>query len=120
VDLDAERHHGEFVRELIADGRITAAHDVSDGGVLVALAEMAMASGLGCEVDLVDAANAFGEDQARYIVTGRAWDTIEAAGVPVVQIGTTGGFSVKGPGFDVPVKVLREANERFFKEWMEA
>ncbi|MFX8393380.1 AIR synthase-related protein, partial [Acinetobacter baumannii] len=45
VDLAAERRHGEFVRELIADGKVSAVHDVSDGGLLVALAEMALASG---------------------------------------------------------------------------
>jgi len=120
VDLEAERHHGEFVRELIADGRVTAVHDVSDGGLLVALTEMAMASGIGCDVNIHDAATAFGEDQARYIVTGSAADLIEAKGIPVTLIGKTGGVSVKGPGFDLPVKDLREANERFFKEWMEA
>ena len=44
VDLAAERRHGEFVRALIRDGLVTAVHDLSDGGLLVALAEMAMAS----------------------------------------------------------------------------
>ena len=47
VDLAAERRHGDFVRALIGDGLVTAVHDVSDGGLLVALAEMAMASRLG-------------------------------------------------------------------------
>ncbi|RZK02191.1 MAG: phosphoribosylformylglycinamidine synthase subunit PurL [Novosphingobium sp.] len=121
VDLEAERHHGEFVRELIADRRATAVHDVSDGGLLVALAEMAMASGIGCEIDIdvSDAGIAFGEDQGRYVVTGREADAIQAKGIPVTRIGTTAGTSVKGAGFDIPVKTLREANERFFKEWME-
>ena len=43
IDLAAERRHGEFVRSLIRDRVVTAVHDVSDGGLLVALAEMAMA-----------------------------------------------------------------------------
>jgi phosphoribosylformylglycinamidine synthase len=120
VDLETERRHGEFVRELIADGRVSAVHDVSDGGLLVALTEMAMASGIGCEIEISGSAAAFGEDQARYIVTGPAADAIEAKGIPVTRIGTTGGFSVKGPGFGLTVKQLREANEQFFKEWMEA
>src|SRR5262245_14080524 len=50
VDLAAERRNGDFVRELIAEGVVTAMHDVSDGGLLVALAEMAMASGVGAEL----------------------------------------------------------------------
>jgi phosphoribosylformylglycinamidine synthase len=120
VDLDAECRHGEFVRELIADDRVTAVHDVSDGGLLVALTEMAMASGIGCEVEIADAPTAFGEDQARYIVTGAAADEIAATGIPITRIGTTGGFSVKGPGFDLPVKQLRQANEAFFKDWMDS
>ena len=51
VDLDAERRNGDFVRALIAEGTATAVHDLSDGGLLVALAEMAMASGIGAELE---------------------------------------------------------------------
>ncbi len=120
VDLAAERAHGEFVRKLIAEGKVSAVHDVSDGGLLVALAEMAMAGGLGCELEQIgDHFTAFGEDQARYVVTSAVADTIQAAGIPMTRIGTTGGTSVKGPGFDVPVATLREANEAFFRDWME-
>lgn len=120
VDLAAERTHGEFVRKLIAEGKVSAVHDVSDGGLLVALAEMAMASGIGCELEQIgDHFTAFGEDQARYVVTSSVADTIQAAGIPMTRIGTTGGASVKGPGFDVTVSDLREANEAFFRDWME-
>lgn len=119
VDLAAERAHGEFVRQLIANGQVSAVHDVSDGGLLVALAEMAMASGIGCEIEqIADAATAFGEDQARYVVTGAA-EMIEAAGVPVTRIGTTGGAALKGAGFDVAVSALKDANAAFFRDWME-
>ncbi len=72
VDLAVERRNGDFVRALIADGTVTAVHDVSDGGVLVALAEMAMASGIGAELEtppMPAHAFWFGEDQARYVVT---------------------------------------------------
>src|SRR5205807_7699489 len=43
VDLGAERRHGDFVRAEIQAGRVCACHDLSDGGLLVALAEMAIA-----------------------------------------------------------------------------
>jgi len=120
VDLVAERTHGEFVRKLIADGKVSAVHDVSDGGLLVALAEMAMASGIGCELEQIgDHFTAFGEDQARYIVTSSVADSIQAAGIPMTRIGTTGGASVKGAGFDVAISDLRETNEAFFRDWME-
>ena len=120
VDLAAERAHGEFVRQLIAEGKVSAVHDVSDGGLLVALAEMAMASGIGCQLsEIGDHFTAFGEDQGRYIVTSAVADTIQAAGIPMTRIGTTGGTAVSGPGFAVEIASLREANEAFFKDWME-
>jgi len=112
VDLAAERSHGESVRQLIETGAANAVHDISDGGLLVALAEMALASNLGCELTIaLTAASAFGEDQGRYIVTAQAGALIENA----VQIGTVGGSNVAG----VEITTLREANEAFFRDWME-
>src|SRR5215216_118709 len=74
VDLALERRTGEFVRDLIRERIVTAVHDVSDGGILIALAEMAMASGIGARlygapVMIQPHAFWFGEDQARYVVT---------------------------------------------------
>ncbi|MBN8920803.1 MAG: phosphoribosylformylglycinamidine synthase subunit PurL, partial [Rhizobiales bacterium] len=74
VDLTLERRTGEIVRDLIGERIATAVHDVSDGGLLVALAEMAMASGIGARLYGAPAlipphAFWFGEDQARYVVT---------------------------------------------------
>src|SRR5262249_48004377 len=100
VDLAAERSNGDFVRALIAEGIASAVHDVSDGGLLPAIAEMAMASGIGAELDRPPfAAHAFwfGEDQGRYLLTVEAGvaETVlaraGAAGVPARQIGLTGG-----------------------------
>ncbi len=113
VDLAKERANGELVRGLIADGSVTAVHDVSDGGLLVALAEMAMAGKIGAVLDIaLDAASAFGEDQSRYIVTTKPGVTVPAA----EKIGTVVGDGIAG----VPVAALREANEAFFRDWMEA
>ena len=112
VDLVAERARGELVRGWIADGCVTAVHDVSDGGLLVALAEMALAGNLGCDLTIsLNAASAFGEDQGRYILTAPTDEFLENA----VQIGTVGGSSVGG----VEIAALREANEAFFRNWME-
>jgi phosphoribosylformylglycinamidine synthase len=99
VDLAAERQHGEFVRTLIRDGLVTAAHDLSDGGLLVALAEMAMASRIGAVLEAPPGAPAhafwFGEDQARYVVTAKDAEIVaqraKAAGVPLLRLGATGG-----------------------------
>ena len=77
VDLMAERRTGDFVRGLIDERLVTAVHDMSDGGLLVAIAEMAMASGIGAKVYgppafLTEHGFWFGEDQARYVVTDQA------------------------------------------------
>ncbi|MBB3954756.1 phosphoribosylformylglycinamidine synthase subunit PurL [Novosphingobium sediminicola] len=112
VDLNLERRNGETVRQLIADGVATAVHDVSDGGLLVALAEMAMAGGIGARLDVTfNTAQAFGEDQSRYVVTTAADVVLEGA----VRLGTVGGADVAG----VLVSDLKKANEAFFKDWME-
>ena len=126
VDLAAERRNGDFVRALIAEGAVTAVHDVSDGGLLVAVAEMAMASGIGAELETPPiAAHAFwfGEDQARYVVTadpgkaGRILDRAKAAGVPAREIGTTGGDALAVAGErPIPVAKLRER----FEGWLPA
>jgi phosphoribosylformylglycinamidine synthase subunit PurL len=101
VDLAAERRNGDFVRARIAAGEVTACHDVSDGGLLVALAEMAMAGRLGAEIALPKGLPVhgfcFGEDQARYLATlpaAAAKGLLAAAaevGVRARLLGRTGG-----------------------------
>jgi phosphoribosylformylglycinamidine synthase len=101
VDLAAEKRNGDFVRGLIRRGEVCAAHDVSDGGLAIALAEMAIAGGMGATIEAPEGAPAhalwFGEDQARYVVAA-APERCEAilaaareAGVPCARIGETGG-----------------------------
>jgi phosphoribosylformylglycinamidine synthase len=123
VDLAAERRHGDFVRTLIRDGLITAAHDVSDGGLLVALAEMAIASGSGAVLESSSELPAhafwFGEDQARYVVTARNVEPImkraKAAGVPLTPLGATGGAVVSLSG-ERPLRVA-DLKQRF-EAWL--
>jgi phosphoribosylformylglycinamidine synthase len=126
VDLAAERLRGEWVRSQIAEGRLTAVHDVSDGGLLIALAEMAMASGIGARLDappslLPAHAYWFGEDQARYVVTTAVAEAealmgqATAAGIPVRRIGLTSGDALTVPG-ERPI-VLSALSERF-ESWL--
>ena len=97
VDLEAERRHGLFVQQQIAEGLITAAHDISDGGLAVAVAEMCIAGRIGALIDLPVAGNlhgwAFGEDQARYVVATADPEALlaaaGAAAVPAAAIGST-------------------------------
>jgi phosphoribosylformylglycinamidine synthase subunit PurL len=130
VDLAAERRNGDFVRALIGEGLASAVHDVSDGGLLVALAEMAMASGLGAALEAAPfAAHAFwfGEEQGRYVVTTAAGVAegvlarARAAGVPASRIGTTGGDALT-PKDDHPILVaaLCESFESWFPAYMGA
>ncbi|MGB1182903.1 MAG: AIR synthase-related protein, partial [Candidatus Puniceispirillaceae bacterium] len=85
------------VRRAIAEGLIDAAHDISDGGLMVAMAEMVMAGQCGAKITLPDSDTlhgwAFGEDQARYILAVRdaaAFTALcDSASIDAVQIGET-------------------------------
>ena len=97
VDLEAELRNGLFVQQQIASGLISAAHDISDGGLAVAVAEMCIAGRLGASIDVPETGNrigwAFGEDQARYVIATSAPDALltaaQEAGVPAAAIGST-------------------------------
>ncbi len=131
VDLAVERRNGDFVRSQIAIGRVDACHDVSDGGLIVALAEMGLAGGTGMEV-AQPAGNAvpshaffYGEDQARYVIaSGSADDVIEAAhaaGVPAVLLGYSGGASlVVRDLLSLPLSDIKAAHEAWLPGYMSA
>ena len=129
VDLAAERRIGDFVRGEIEAGRVTACHDLSDGGLLVALAEMAIAGGLGASLSLPRGlpahAAAFGEDQGRYLVTtgdGSAFlARAKAAGVPAAMLGTVGGhaLTVAGAGA-ISTDELKRIHEAWLPQYMAA
>jgi phosphoribosylformylglycinamidine synthase II len=130
VDLAVEKRNGDFVRGLIGSGAASAAHDLSDGGLLVALAEMAMASGMGAALDpekgdVPRHAFWFGEDQARYLLTvpaaqvQRVLDTATTTGVPACRLGVTGGDALLLPGTrPVTIAELREAFEGWLPAYM--
>ena len=133
VDLAHERRVGDYVRDLIRSGVATAVHDLSDGGLAVGLAEMAMTSGIGATVNQLNDADPiatfFGEDQGRYLVTLRPYDDIEAftdftnaitaAGIFAPWIGNTGGDTlVLGNARPLPVADLKAAHEAWFPKYM--
>ena len=127
VDLAAERRNGDLVRALIEERIARVCHDVADGGLLVAVAEMALAGRLGATIavpaDADPAAWLFGEDQARYVlaladprpVLRRAG----AAGVPAAVIGRTGGraLTVQGHGH-ISLDRLTSAHEAWLPRYM--
>ena len=130
VDLAAERRNGDLVRTLIGEGIATAVHDVSDGGLLVAIAEMTMASGIGARLyggptGMAAHAFWFGEDQARYVVTVKPSDAdaviarCKAVDVAVRRIGSTAGKVLTLPGErPIPLAALMERFEAFLPAYM--
>jgi len=135
VDLAVELRNGLLVRSLILDGHTRVVHDLSDGGLLIAAAEMTMASKVGAMLtlsgDLPDHAALLGEDQARYLI---ALDPVnldhldsaaEAAGVPYEVIGQAGGceLAVQGRGgllFALDLDDLSAAHEGWMPSFMDA
>jgi phosphoribosylformylglycinamidine synthase II len=132
VALHRERRAGELVRQLIGDGQVQACHDVSDGGLLVAVAEMAMASEshIGAQLDAPSTlplhAWCFGEDQGRYVLEVRNDDLASVLEEAVEHdttarvIGKTGGHVISVGGRAARVDELFEANEGWLPAYMGA
>jgi phosphoribosylformylglycinamidine synthase len=136
VDLAAEKQNATFIRKLIAAGMVSAVHDVSEGGLACAAAEMAMASGIGVAIDYgdvpTDVGRLFGEDSARYIlavspdVEERVIQLAEKAGIPAGSpdaefIGDAiildRHAQGRGP-FRIPLSTLRAAYEGWLPKYM--
>lgn len=130
VDLLHEKQTGNFIRSLIRSGTTNNVHDCSDGGLAIALAEMAMAENIGATIsqpkteDL--AAAFFGEDQGRYIMCvsktdlKSVTDKANSAGISITQIGTTGGDTLKlGEARAISTTDLITAHEGWLPEFMD-
>ena len=133
VDLTVEKRNGELVRDLIASGLVATVHDLSDGGLVAAAAEMALASEVGVALnldsDVADHAAFFGEDQARYLIALRRdqLDELdakaEAAGVAYAVVGQAGGDEISLTGqagllAAVQLSALRAAHEGWMPAFM--
>ncbi len=131
-DLAAERRNGDFVRRLILGGRVQACHDVSDGGLLIAIAEMALSGGIGAQLRPPPSALSphgfwFGEDQARYVLATDDAAAIlaeaETAGIPARHLGHANGGDAAFEHLTLPDGVaisladLKASHERFFPAW---
>jgi phosphoribosylformylglycinamidine synthase len=130
VNLDAEHRAGDLVRGLIRRSAVSAVHDVSDGGLLVAIAEMALAGAIGVTLDALPSplpAHAlwFGEDQGRYVVAASP-DNADAihkaaamAKVPLRLLGKVGGVAIKlGGEPPLPLSALKAAHEAWLPDFM--
>jgi phosphoribosylformylglycinamidine synthase len=126
VDLAREKRHGDFVRNLIRKGQVTAVHDVSDGGLIVAAIEMALASGLGLRLVKLDHVALFAEDQARYLLTCNAKEAAKiitqahVAGIDVIRVGTVTSeatVTIEGSA-SLPLADIRATYEGWFPAYM--
>ena len=130
VDLAVERRNGDFVRGEIVGRRVAACHDLSDGGLLVALTEMCLSGGTGATIKLPKGAAPphawlYGEDQGRYLVATTDGEAlIEAArkaGVPAVHLGYSGGVNLAVEGLlDVALEEIRAVHEAWLPDYMNA
>ena len=127
VDLAAEKRNGDLVRGLVEQGAVAACHDISDGGLLVAVAEMAMAGNVGADltIDATSAGALFGEDQGCYLLASADPATVLGAaadaGVPAVVIGATGGHALTLNGNNpISVQDLRSAHEGWLPAFADA
>ncbi len=128
VDLASERRNGNFVRTEIREHRITACHDIADGGLLVAVAEMALAGNLGCTIAVPNDVGPkhgwlFGEDQSRYLVAVSEPEGLlrraKTAGIAAEAIGTIGGQSLTVGGIGtISLDELRDAHEGWLPAYM--
>ena len=130
VDLAAEKRNGAYVSRLIRDGLVRAVHDLADGGLAVALAEMCMASNIGAMLDVPEQGIAptgwlFGEEQARYLLAVPPADADEAlarardAGVLARPVGTTGGDKlILGNEPPICLETLKGAHAAFLPDLM--
>jgi phosphoribosylformylglycinamidine synthase subunit PurL len=132
VDLALERLNGELVRELIAHGWVAACHDLADGGLYVALAEMALASGIGADLEVpkdcdTTAGWLFGEEQARYLLAlapdrlGAALELARMRGALARRVGTTGGDALTlDGGSAISLDELAGVHEAWLPAYMAA
>ncbi len=128
VDLATERRNGSLILDLVDRGLVRVCHDIADGGLLVTLAEMALAGGIGAIIEpskdaLPLHAWLFGEDQSRYIVTADDPEAIleaaQAAAVPARIIGQTGGGALTlAGGPTISLNALRTAHEGWLPDYM--
>lgn len=129
VDLALEKQTAQQITQLIHDDLIGACHDLSNGGLALGLAKMAMASNIGIvgllDDELPQAAALFAEDQARYLIAIAPEDEnnvhkkILEAGLKFTKIGVASGSKLEIAGaLNLEVSKMIDANEKWLPKFM--
>ena len=125
VDLAKEKKHGNFVRNLINHRQVTAVHDISDGGLITAVIEMALPTLLGTTIDALNHEHLFSEDQARFLLTCKPSEAAKiitqahVAEIEVIRIGTvTADAVLKSGNTEIKIAELMSAHENWFPNYM--
>jgi phosphoribosylformylglycinamidine synthase len=130
LPIDAVAAAIDAVREAVATGRIGVVHDISDGGLACALAEMAIAGGVGADVDLDELVEArgcsgetalFGEGPGGFLLAGpRAeLEALAGAGIDLFVVGTAGGDGISISAAEAEADVLLADAERAWRSLAE-
>ncbi len=126
VDLATERKNGDFVRALINERAVTAVHDISDGGLAIAVIEMALPTSFGAKLEALNHIALFAEDQARYVLTASpacAMALLAAAHKQGVEASVIGEVTADprlnlGVNGHIDMAKLRSAHEDWFPDFM--
>jgi phosphoribosylformylglycinamidine (FGAM) synthase-like enzyme len=128
IDLDAEKRTGKLLTRMISSGTVTAAHDISDGGLAITIAEMCLHSSFGALITPPTGGHlhgwAFGEDQARYVVTTADSTALiraaQKAGIAISKIGTvTSKTELQfGDNDTISISVLKNVSETCLPDLM--
>ena len=126
-----EKKTGDLIRNLVTNVKIDTVHDISDGGLLIALTEMSISGEIGFQLNL-DKSNLnysflFGEDQGRYIISvedknlNDAIEYIKKSNISYLNIGKTNGKKIKiDRDNEIDIEELRDLYENWFKSYLKS
>ena len=128
INLNEEKKNSFFVRELIDKKIAKSVHDISDGGIALAVAEMCMAGKMGAKIitNLIDAERVkflFGEDQARYLVEIKNEDCenvmklAKEQEISLLQLGSTKKENLTIDEMKISVDDLLKLNNKWFHNY---
>ena len=127
VNLAVEKINGDFVRTLINDGAVTAVHDISDGGLAIAVIEMALPTIFGAKLENLNHIHCFAEDQSRYIISAtpaNAMAILNAGQNQDIEVAVIGEVTAAplfkiGNATELKMTDFRDAHEAWFPTYMQ-